>query len=614
MSYLRKIISVMLAALMLLSVTSAASFVRAEEQMSDEFKSILTDGKFVFNYAKPKSKTDWMAEIACASFEDMTGNFYLHDDNGVPALSDDLTKITISRGEETHTVDVVWNYDETAFAFAEKISKAILESDIPTKGIYLTDLEYINYLVNTASMPIEFDEMANYSGEFKAITGNTNFSLKMQTLAGGGNNEFSDSRFGITRLYYRDTVYCVWESEVTVRANRVIYAPSNTANTVDALVAAAQKRIDDYIGENVIKITDSGSTVAEYYENEIAVFDNQIADARRKLSEKKSALDAEQAKAPELIDYNLIAQLNVEISGFENDISWYEYQKECVVKDYNNGEYKDEHLRKAEGGYIFNLSVNGHEGEYKFVIVKDDSKLAPPTYESIDISTNVSASTDSSEVPLDAVIRVDRITHGEEHERIIGVLEITDGEMFDIKIHSGSIDDYISKLKNGKFKVQIPIPKEYKGKELTVYYVDANGKVTEYHVTVKNGFAAFETDHFSIYTLVAKANAEAPKQTTTTTVTTTPETTVPETTPNETTAPETTPNETTAPDSTDPETTTTDDKEITNPPDTSVPETTERNEKDKDEKNNTALWIALGAVAVVAASVAVIVIVKKKKA
>lgn len=553
MKYLRKLLSGLLVAAMLLSVMPAMSIAHAEEQnMSDEFKSILTDGKFVFNYAKPESKTDWLAEIACASFEDMTGKFYLHDDNGVPALSDDLTKITISRGDEIHTVDVVWNYDETALALSKEISKKILESDASKNGFYLTDLEYINYLVNTASMPIELDEMANYSGEFKAITGNTNFSLKMQTLAGGGNNEFSDSRFGVTRLYYRDTVYCVWESEITVRANRVIYVPSNTANTLDALATAAQKRIDDYIGKNVITVADSKTTLKQYYESEIGEYDKRIADLKKQIAEKKAALEAEQAKAPELIDHGLIAQLSTEISGFENDISWLEYQKEYVVNDYNNGEYQDEHLRKAEGGYIFNLSVKGHEGEYKFVIVKDDSKLNVPTYESIDVSTNVSASTDSTEVPLDAVIRVDRITHGEEHERIIGVLEISDGEMFDIKIHSGSIDDYVSKLKNGKFKVQIPIPKEYKGKELTVYYVDASGNVTEYNVTVKNGFAVFETDHFSIYTLAAKSK-------------------------------------------------------------TAAPDTTDNGEVGKND-NNPVVWIVIGVAAVAVACVAVTVVLKKKKA
>ena len=93
-------------------------------------------------------------------------------------------------------------------------------------------------------------------------------------------------------------------------------------------------------------------------------------------------------------------------------------------------------------------------------------------------------------------------------------IENIDGEIFDIKLHSGSLDDYITELKNGKFKVRLPIKNEYKGKELVVYYVDANGNKTKYNVTVKNNFAFFETDHISIYTLttVAENNQTPPNK------------------------------------------------------------------------------------------------------
>jgi hypothetical protein len=168
-------------------------------------------------------------------------------------------------------------------------------------------------------------------------------------------------------------------------------------------------------------------------------------------------------------------------------------------------------VKNAVGDYVFSVSANGKEEVYRFVINKDDSKLAVPTYESVDAKTDVSASTDSSEVPLDTVIKVEKITHGEEHERICGTLEIKDGEIYDIKLHSGSLDDYISQLKNGKFKVRLPIPKEYEKKNLVVYYVDAEGNKTKFNVTVKNNFAFFETDHFSVYTLVAEDIATTPE-------------------------------------------------------------------------------------------------------
>lgn len=76
--------------------------------------------------------------------------------------------------------------------------------------------------------------------------------------------------------------------------------------------------------------------------------------------------------------------------------------------------------------------------------------------------------------------------------------------MYDLKLFSKSLDNYVSKLVNGSFEVKIPIKDEYKNKNLIAYYVDDNGKVTEYEVTVKDGYVIFNTDHFSIYTLGVK--------------------------------------------------------------------------------------------------------------
>ncbi len=152
----------------------------------------------------------------------------------------------------------------------------------------------------------------------------------------------------------------------------------------------------------------------------------------------------------------------------------------------------------------------GKETRFKFVVAKDNSKLVMPSYESVDLETKISVSTDSGDVPLDTVVEVDELTEGEEYNRICKVVNADDNEMFDIKLHSNSLENHITTLENGKFLVKIPIPEEFKGKDLSVFYVDAGGKSTEYTVTVKDGYASFETDHFSIYTLAAKSIVAAP--------------------------------------------------------------------------------------------------------
>ena len=510
MNQFKKVCSVLLVLIMLLSIIPTTVFAISETpQMSEEFSSHLQDGKLVLNFAKPNSKDEWYAELICsfyedAQFADKEPMYYLtlHDKNGNPAFSDDFSKISIGlwkSGEmeeiERHTVDVVWNYDEDVLEKAHAILKKI-----PADSTFcLSDLEFVNYL---AHLPSEYSweiSMLDYSGELKAITENTNFIFKMDVRKGDG-SAFHTEHGGIFRMFYRDTTYCLSTDMINMRSDYVIYVPESTPDDRASIMEAAQKRVDNYIGKGKITITDNGETVTQYYQNEIDNFNLQISNLQQELIETKALLDAEQANDPTIQDLNLISELSTQIFLKESNLEQLKNYRDSVVEEYDRV-CQEEHVKNAVGDYVFSVSVNGKEEVYRFVVNKDDSKLTIPTYESVDAKTDVSASTDSSEVPLDTVIKVEKITHGEEHERICGTLEIKDGEIFDIKLHSGSLDDYITELKNGKFKVRLPIKNEYKGKELVVYYVDANGNKTKYNVTVKNNFAFFETDHFSIYTL-----------------------------------------------------------------------------------------------------------------
>ena len=69
------------------------------------------------------------------------------------------------------------------------------------------------------------------------------------------------------------------------------------------------------------------------------------------------------------------------------------------------------------------------------------------------------------------------------------------------------LSPFVSKLEDGTFEVRIPVPDNLKGKELVAYYTSSDGKTEEYKVEVKDGYAIFRTNHFSVYTL-AENNAE----------------------------------------------------------------------------------------------------------
>lgn len=65
-------------------------------------------------------------------------------------------------------------------------------------------------------------------------------------------------------------------------------------------------------------------------------------------------------------------------------------------------------------------------------------------------------------------------------------------------------------LEDGSFEVRIPLSEKLKGKDLVAYYVDNNGNKEEHEVTIKDGYAVFNTNHFSTYTLAEKVSDVTP--------------------------------------------------------------------------------------------------------
>ncbi len=385
-----------------------------------------------------------------------------------------------------HIVDVVWNYDtdvlQTAQSFIEKFP-----DDKPWFSV--SDLELINYWAYR-NPDSEIDSLANYSSELKSILGNSNFLYNVE-VRGGADDIFYTERIGSAKLIHDGIVYFA-STMIGARAEHAIYVPESTADTKDALIAAAQKRIDNYIGENVIKITVANETVTDYYNNTIAEFDEELADAQE-------IFDREAAKSEEERDWDAYwdAKIILEYTP--------EY-KQYFVDSFNDGGDL-QFLKKAAGDFFFNVEVIGKEESYKFIIIKDDTRLAVPSYATVDLNTNVSVTTDSSNVPLDTIIEVTKLTEGTDYDRIIEILGVEENETFDIKLYSGSTDNYVKKLENGQFEVKIPIPEKFKGKKnLIVYYVDQNNKPVDYAVTLneEENYVSFLTDHFSIYTLAEK--------------------------------------------------------------------------------------------------------------
>lgn len=423
-----------------------------EKEYSDEFTKLFPDNKLVINSVPPANEDELFKVplILVNEYMEKYGVWLFPD---LDSFNDDYSKCEVSFVgadglEEIHTLNLFWNYDSATYEKA----KALIENfpeDIEFFNV--TDLELINYFVNSdPDSEDTVDSLANYSSQLKSYLKNSNFSFDVDVWAGSADT-FVTERTGIAKLTYNGTVYYV-NPFLGAKGEHAIYVPASTGDTAEELLAAAQKRVDDYIGEDRVKITLGQMTVTEY-----------------------------RSSNPE------------EDSRFEEGGDLY-------------------FMSKAEGGYLFDVQIG--EQTYQFVVVKDDAKLAVPTYTSVDLGTLVEVKTDSSEVPLDTAVTVEKLTSGEEYDRIIKAIGTENGEVFEITLYSASLDKNITKLESGKFEVKLPIPEKLQNKNLIVYYVDSANKVTEYEVTVKDGFASFTTDHFSIYTLAEKVTTatEEPKQ------------------------------------------------------------------------------------------------------
>ena len=135
-----------------------------------------------------------------------------------------------------------------------------------------------------------------------------------------------------------------------------------------------------------------------------------------------------------------------------------------------------------------------------FIIARDSSKIVNPSFGSTDILTEVAVDSDDSTIPLDTIVVVNKINNKDRSDTI-NKLGLKDADIYDINLHSNAADRDITKLGNGRFLVRVPVGSKYEGKNLAVYYIDVNGKVETFDVTVQNGYAVFITNHFSEYIL-----------------------------------------------------------------------------------------------------------------
>ena len=407
------------------------------------FDKIIKNGVLTLNVEKPDNddkayfflsevvrnmaKTDkYYLEIAFPS----EGDF--NPENGVISLNK-LTGEPIT----ARKVKVVYKESsETASAKVSPIVKKIAEKakdEVNIKNSFLLeDLYLINYL-NSLKDGINSEMSLNFSKELIELTNGSNIAYKFDTRMGSSSAGLWFYLGGWGFIYYNGDP--IDGAKIGITRSHVLYVPSDTKDTDEARIAAALKRIKDYLG------TTDG--------------------------------------------------IKIEVGG----------TLESTGSEQYNWNYYGLIDEKTSGKNYYNVTINGKT--YMFAICKKDSKeLENPKYIASDLMSNISIKSSSTELPLDTAITVKTVT-SKEIEKALGTSVYA---AYDISLYSNAKQVNITKLENGKFIVNIPVPEILKDKEITVYYINSKNQKEEYIATVKDDVASFETDHFSTYALAEKTN------------------------------------------------------------------------------------------------------------
>ncbi|MBQ8147612.1 MAG: LPXTG cell wall anchor domain-containing protein [Lachnospiraceae bacterium] len=443
--------------------------------MSPEFQAVLKDGKITIPAMTPTEHEAVSAYVSAYLAAYNTDEYIFmaepvtKEDNTVDTTQCDIVKE--ENGErEVHRIPTVYaaTVDENAAAKVKSFVGLIEQNQL----FYTTDLEIVNYWIHGFDAgkdeAMMVSDITNYSGELKELMDNSNVRAEFLEARMGEDSDLFIYRLGDVAFSY-EGVYYGYTGPAGGCAQNVIYVPDDTATTTDALMAAAQSRINTYLGNDTQVVLSYGGI---------------ISDIRHPID--------------------------------PNDATYYEY----VLDEMD--------LQDANIEHYFIATVNGVQ--HKLLIIPNSNKMKTPTYSSIDASDKVEIHTPSPDVPLDTNVEVDEIVSGDEYDRIVQLLDVKENVTYDLNLYSKSIQDYITKIDNAEFEVRIPIPRSWAKKTLMAYYVDGQGNVSKHTVTIddSNGYyAVFYTDHFSIYTI-----AEAKTTDTTATDTTTEATTEKPVTPN----------------------------------------------------------------------------------
>ena len=423
------------------------------KKLVEVFNSVVKDGTIKINAVEPTNYVDSESVVTTALEGLFPADYWVYG-----AVDDDGTGVVnLSYGEwddddyMTQTFEVKYVFlkpDENNMKRVDEVAKKLTEArgtakDYIKSGFVLEDLELINYLYNTSKTPkVLENRMPNYSSKIHELVDYEAIDFAYDPRA-GLDQKFYSGCFGGMNISYKGVIYKT-VNPVGFLMKNIIYISDDISKDRDSFIKAAQERIKSYLKNADVKI----------------VYGGKLAD-----------VDEEEYK---FMEYSMDSPTPTPIDLFD--------------------------LNKTLGEW-YKITID--DKEYSFIIVQDSSKMNEPYVKTVDTETNIYITTGSFDAPLDASIRANKLDENSaEYKQLASKLNIIKGLAYDLKLYSGSLNMYVTKLDDGSFKVYIPVDEEIAKKNLVAVYVKEDGTIEKHPITIENGYAVFETNHFSTYAIV----------------------------------------------------------------------------------------------------------------
>lgn len=446
---LKSKIGLMAASMALLSVGLGANVFAVEFDGS----GLSEDGAFHVNMAPPENEVEQY--VLNEEIASLTRGGWGITSMGEWNCKDNFTKCKLVHYGTEWTdeyYEIKYIYDAKA---DELIDKLMDDLEFPEKGFFVSDLDFLKYLVQVG-MAENTPLLPTFSSEMRTFIDNRNLEFSIDVRM-GGYDPLLDFQGGMAKVYYNGTLYNTYDGNVMVYAPHIFYVESDAEDYVDAL----KKRITEAFGDEVASMIE---------------IDDEVTQTVREFYAAECGSDPYCEKPEEYFDS-------------------YEYVKEYL----DNRVY----------GICPQIEVDGTKMGicYDMIIVADSSKVTDPSYvNSTDVLTDINITTKATDLPGDALTYAEDLGSDDK-----GMIEDFGDKFYayEIGLRSASFNGEISESEDG-FTVSIPVPEILKGmKAISAYWKNfETGELEEHRGKIVGDMVVFETTHFSTYVLAESTESE----------------------------------------------------------------------------------------------------------